>query len=124
MSTRLGWILEGIRTGIATTRYPARPDPSATQGLRVRPRVIPERCQADTCDRCVQACPTQALEITSVAGREIFSLDLGRCIGCGLCVDACLRDALVMTGEIELATRSRQDLRQLTVITPASSDLP
>lgn len=124
MATRLGWILEGIRTGIVTTRYPARPDPGAIQGLRVRPRVMPARCRAGTCDRCVQVCPTQALAITPVPGKEIFSLDLGRCIGCGLCAEACPQEALVMTNEVELAARSSQDLRQSTVIALAKSDLP
>lgn len=132
MATRLGWILEGLHTGIVTTRYPAHPDPSALAGLRVRPLLRPERCAAGVgCSVCVEACLPDALQLEGpspanrpILGgpqgtetRHILALDLGRCIGCGLCAVACPHEAIALVTDPELATHGRGDLVQTALIT-------
>jgi NADH dehydrogenase (ubiquinone) Fe-S protein 8 len=120
---RIGWVIEGFRTGIVTTRYPARPDPSAAS-LRVRPALFVERCQAAAgCDACVQVCLPNALALerpestSSVsAARLSFTLDVGRCIGCGLCAESCPADALMMISDGELAARTPAALLQTELL--------
>ncbi len=109
---RFGWVLEGLRTGVVTTRYPARPD-STSAHLRIRPLLFVERCQAAAgCDACIHACLPQALALEQSQGRLALMLDLGRCIGCGLCAATCPDDAIKMTSDVELAVHSPDALLQ------------
>ncbi len=111
---RFGWVIEGLRTGVVTTKYPARPDASIDT-LRIRPLLFPERCQAaDGCDACIQACLPQALALEQPEGGPVLTLDLGWCIGCGLCAAVCPDDAITMTSDVELAVRAPEGLRQVT----------
>jgi hydrogenase-4 component H len=110
---RFGWVLEGLRTGVVTTKYPARPDAS-TEQLRIRPLLFVERCQAASrCDACIHACLPEALALEQVEGSLALTLDLGRCIGCGLCAATCPNDAITMSSDVELAVRSAGKLRQV-----------
>lgn len=101
----LGWILQGLRTRIVTTRYPARPEPQP-DGVRNRLVLDAARCRPAGCRPCAEACPTGAL--TVVEGR--VRVDLGRCIQCGLCVERCPGGALSFAPDYELAVRERADL--------------
>ena len=135
MTTRLGWVLEGLRTGVVTTHYPTRFDPSATAGVRVWPQVHPDRCRADAgCDACTKVCLPGALTLVtesqavSVPDREsaegrtpgrqehgstTLVLDLGKCIGCSLCAQLCPHEALTMVSDVEVASRDTASLRQI-----------
>jgi Ni,Fe-hydrogenase III small subunit/ferredoxin len=72
------WVLRGLRDGIATTRWPARPDPYA-DGWRgpaaVRPGAGPGPGLGGLC-------PTGAIE----DGGGTVTVDQGSCILCGRCV--------------------------------------
>jgi Ni,Fe-hydrogenase III small subunit/NAD-dependent dihydropyrimidine dehydrogenase PreA subunit len=59
----------------------------------------------DGCQKCAQACPTQAI---SINGKP--RIDLGRCLFCTDCVNACPSDAIRYTREYRLAVRQREDL--------------
>lgn len=115
MATRLTWVIEGLRGGIVTTRYPKQADPSAIAGVRTRPALIAERCQAaEGCDCCVTACLPDALAIERAddGATTTLTLDLGRCIGCALCVTACPAEALRMVTDAGSATRMTDGLRR------------
>lgn len=100
----LGWIWRGLRTGVLTTRYPAQPD-SMPAAYRGRP-VIDQARLGDAAGAAAAAiCPTQALAATPHGLR----LDLGRCVQCGLCAEAC-PDAIRMVPDVELATGKQDDL--------------
>jgi ferredoxin len=98
------WFLRGLRRGVVTTRYPARADASASH-LPSPPFVRAELVTSALADRLVGVCAPGALRRE---GDELV-LDLGRCTGCGCCVDAG-EGALVPSGRFELATRDRSAL--------------
>jgi Ni,Fe-hydrogenase III small subunit/ferredoxin len=74
------WVLRGLRNGVVTTRWPARPDPYAS-GWR-GPATIREPGQRGSADLAL-LCPAQAI---SSPADGLLRLDQGRCILCGQCV--------------------------------------
>ena len=75
------WVLRGLRDGVVTTRWPARPDPYA-EGWRGPATVLrpPPAGGGDL----ASLCPTGA--ISSETDGPV-RLDQGRCILCGRCVE-------------------------------------
>jgi formate hydrogenlyase subunit 6/NADH:ubiquinone oxidoreductase subunit I len=100
-----GWIWRGLRTGIVTTRYPARPEPQP-DGVRNLLVLDASSVQRADAERYVAVCPTGAITATD----SEFRLDLGRCIQCGRCVDLGINGMFRFTSQYEVATRSRADL--------------
>ncbi len=89
------WVLRGLRNGVVTTRWPARPDPYAS-GWR-GPATVPDPAAATTAG-LEALCPTGAISVPPEAGRDgagpagpgpgRIRLDQGKCILCGRCVAA------------------------------------
>jgi len=78
-----------------------------------------ERCTG--CASCAKYCPLGIIRIiTDPSGEasaeggnysiEAFDIDLGRCMYCGLCVEACPYDALFMGSGFERGKYERKDL--------------
>jgi len=74
------WVLRGLREGVVTTRWPARPDPYAS-GWRGPATVLDPR-PAEAAG-LASLCPTGA--ISSQTDGPV-RLDQGRCILCGRCI--------------------------------------
>jgi Ni,Fe-hydrogenase III small subunit/ferredoxin len=72
------WVLRGLRGGVATTRWPGRPDPYA-DGWR---GPVTVRAQVGAVTGAVGLCPTGAIEERDGKVR----VDQGKCILCGHCV--------------------------------------
>ncbi|MEW6448823.1 MAG: NADH-quinone oxidoreductase subunit I [Bacillota bacterium] len=74
----------------------------------------PDRCIA--CQLCQNACPNRVITVERERGADKkmyltgYKMDLQYCLYCGLCVEACNKDALVMTDQIKLATYDRKVL--------------
>jgi NADH-quinone oxidoreductase subunit I len=100
-----------------TIQYPEQTMemPAWTRG---RPRLIYDldsgdlRCTA--CGACAIACPVDVIQIHMRPGPERgkkimdrFDLDMGGCIECALCVEACPFRAIVMAPDFEMATYDR-----------------
>jgi len=98
------WFIRGLRRGVVTTRYPARPDASA-RFLPAPPAFRPRALTAATADLLAATCPSGALR------REERTLlfDVGRCTACGRCA-AAAPDAVTSSGAFELAATSRSVL--------------
>jgi Ni,Fe-hydrogenase III small subunit/ferredoxin len=72
------WVLRGLRGGVATTRWPRRPDPYA-DGWRGPATVRPG---AGAAPEASALCPTGAIGIRDGS----VTVDQGRCILCGRCM--------------------------------------
>lgn len=97
-------LLARARQGYRTTAYPAE-TPALPPSFRGRPEIDTARC-ADSCDECINSCPTGAL---ALAGRAL-RLDLGRCIFCAECTAACPSGAISFTADWHLADSQRAGL--------------
>jgi formate hydrogenlyase subunit 6/NADH:ubiquinone oxidoreductase subunit I len=76
-----------------------------------------ERCTG--CATCAKTCPQGAIEIVTATNAadnkyevELYRVDTGYCIQCGLCVEACPYDALFMGYSYERAKYRRAELVQ------------
>jgi len=83
----------------------------------VAPRYDDEgRPKCTACLICVNECPDHVLDLevskSEDGGKHIdrYVYEVGACMMCGLCVEACPFDAIEMSHEYELATRDPHDL--------------
>jgi hypothetical protein len=106
------WFIRGLRRGVVTTRYPARPDSSA-RFLPSPPAFRPRGLTAQTADLLAAVCPSGALRHVEDAGDGgVLRYDVGRCTACGRCAAAATR-AVTSSGAWELAATDRSILIKL-----------
>ncbi|HUA29958.1 MAG TPA: hypothetical protein VMC03_13835 [Streptosporangiaceae bacterium] len=98
------WFVRGLRRGVVTTRYPARPDDSAAL-LPTPPSFRAEALTVALADRLVAVCPSRAL----TRRREVLVYDVGACTACGRC-RAEVPAAVTDSGQFELAATVRARL--------------
>ena len=96
--------LARLRQGHRTIAYPAQ-EPTLPDRFRGLPVVDSTKCP-DGCQACADACPTDAITVVD----QKLRLDLGRCLFCVDCVNACPEGAIRYTQDYRLATRTREDL--------------
>src|SRR5689334_13045147 len=97
---------QSLKTGVVTTKYPNTP-----AEISARARGKPEIDWAKWRDARPAAaiCPTGAIHFKDETTTRAATLDLAKCIFCGLCAEA--DSAIRMTNRCELAARSREALR-------------
>jgi Ni,Fe-hydrogenase III small subunit/NAD-dependent dihydropyrimidine dehydrogenase PreA subunit len=90
-----------FRQGTRTIEVPH--GPVLPERFRGRPELHPERCK-DGCRECAAACPTEAISLSPLR------LDLGACLFCGACEEACPEGAIHFTPDHRLAATSKAGL--------------
>lgn len=96
-----GEIMKSVFKHPATTRYPYVKDKPAP-GFRGKIVFTAEKCVG--CKLCVRDCPAAAIAITKVGEKQFEAdINMANCIVCGQCVDSCLKDALAISDDYELA---------------------
>ncbi|HUB41148.1 MAG TPA: hypothetical protein VMA72_20085 [Streptosporangiaceae bacterium] len=111
------WFVKGLRRGVVTTRYPARPDPLAAI-LPGPPAFRPDALTSRIAEDLVRICPSRAF--ARAGGTLIF--DAGACTACGRCRDQAPA-AVTVSGEFELAATDRSALiKRIPLRGEASTD--
>lgn len=87
---------KSLQTGVVSTGYPAEKN-IPPQGFRGLPECLRENCLQ--CGKCVEQCPTQALDLKASG----WTIEPKRCIFCGYCQDACPQGAVSLGLNFELA---------------------
>ena len=104
-------MLEVLRTrwkqGYRTIRFPAGPPPELPPRFVGLPQLDSTKCR-EGCLACVEVCPTQAVDLPDPHSR--LQLDLGRCLFCRECEQACPDGSIRFTREFRLAASRREDL--------------
>ena len=114
----LSWFKPGHKL---TWEYPEQKRPVAERfrgrhRIRRRPDGSPT-CVACYC--CQTVCPSGAIEIVAEEAEDpgvekrpkSFRINMLRCIFCGMCIEACPKDAIYMTQDYELADQTREQLQ-------------
>ena len=96
-------LITRFRQGKRTLPFPAA-EPILPEQFRGLPQIDEARCQSD-CKVCVDICPTDAL-----TKNDSLTIDLGRCLFCPECANACPEGAIHFSQQYRLATSHRTDL--------------
>jgi len=97
---------KSFATGVVTTSYPETPA-EVSQHARGRPEI--DFAKWKDVRPAATICPTGAIAFADSNDGRTASLDLGKCIFCGLCAE--VDPAIRMTNVCELAAWRREDLK-------------
>ncbi len=106
------WFLRGLRRGVVTTRYPARPESSASD-LPTPPVFTAGAIGRALADQLVAVCPSQALRREH--GELVY--DVGACTACGRCREIA-HWSIRPSGVFELAVTVRSHLIKRIPLAP------
>ncbi|MEW6687101.1 MAG: 4Fe-4S dicluster domain-containing protein [Candidatus Edwardsbacteria bacterium] len=93
----------------ATVKYPFE-KLSVPKGFRGTPIFNSSLCIG--CLMCVRDCPSESIEIIKLEEKKFkIILYLDRCTHCGQCEESCLKKAITLNSDFEVAAFSKGDLK-------------
>jgi len=106
-----GQLMQSLFKKPVTINYPLQRS-GMPKGFRGKLKFNASLCIG--CKMCMRDCPSGAIEIKQTAEKSfIAEIDLGKCLYCGQCVDSCIKKALDITSEFELAQLDKKKLKVL-----------
>jgi len=96
-------LITRFRQGKRTLPFPEA-EPTLPERFRGLPIIAESRCPTG-CNACVDVCPTGA-----ITNNGALTIDLGRCLFCPECSNACPEGAIQFSRQYRLATSRRDDL--------------
>lgn len=84
------------------------------------PKLVADNCMGSQCSKCSDACPTEAISISGERPGAKIELDLGKCIGCAMCIRTCPENTIANDTATATAKGNRLDL----VLSYAGEKLP
>jgi Ni,Fe-hydrogenase III small subunit/NAD-dependent dihydropyrimidine dehydrogenase PreA subunit len=81
------------------------------------PTIVDKACP-DGCDKCAEVCPTGAIQLDPVR------IDMGLCVFCPLCEEACPEKIIHFTNDYHTAVDKREDLiitKEIETVSPAKA---
>ncbi|MCU0663760.1 MAG: 4Fe-4S binding protein [Myxococcota bacterium] len=112
----LNVLLNRLKQGHRTSGYPKHAI-TMPECYRGRPTVEASKCRAG-CNACVLACPTSAVT------KNPLKIDLGQCLFCGRCAEACQERAVSFTRDHRLSANTREALVVTGVEPTLTAPLP
>lgn len=97
-------LLARLQQKYRTIKYPDALPPDLPDRFRGHPVIDRTTCP-EACHQCVTACPTDAIHLLGTT-----SIDLGKCLFCSDCSDACPSGSISYAKDFRLAAKNRQDL--------------
>lgn len=95
------------KTGLVTQ------DPLLTAAPpRYRGKLCLQQSDCTGCGRCVEACPTGAIQLQRETLVDKLSVSYEKCIFCGLCAEACTEGVITLSQDYHLATKKKSELIQ------------
>jgi NADH-quinone oxidoreductase subunit I len=116
MAKGMATVMRFLLRGSVTEDYPwgAKVLPERSRTSFALPRDENGKPLCKSCLLCERTCPDGAIKIESEKradgpGRELkrFTIDLGLCMYCGICVEGCTSSGLHHTGDFENAVADR-----------------
>lgn len=96
-----------LNKGVVTNKDYCAPLADGVIGL---PKLGSDNCVGGQCSNCSEVCPTEAISISGEGPGSEIKLDLGKCIGCAMCIRTCSENAIVNDPNTVTAKENRQDL--------------
>jgi Ni,Fe-hydrogenase III small subunit/Pyruvate/2-oxoacid:ferredoxin oxidoreductase delta subunit len=100
----LGYLL---KNGVVTNNDYCPPLGDGVIGL---PKLTSDNCVGSECSQCADICPTEAITVLNGTANASLELDLGKCIGCAMCVRICPENTISNNTNTMTATQNRKDL--------------
>lgn len=96
-----------LKKGVVTNKDYCTPLNEGVIGL---PTFSSNACAGSQCSQCSDNCPTEAISLPGSNSDSQVRIDLGKCIGCAMCVRTCPENVIINNSSTTTARNSRKDL--------------